>query len=56
MRKYTIITEAIVAVLMVVLAVIRIAMGEYMLAECRAYLQGTPCQYEVSEEMLATMA
>ena len=32
MRKYTIITEIIVAVLMVIFAVIRIAMGEYMLA------------------------
>ena len=31
-------------------------MGEYVLAECRAYLNGEPCRYEVTEKMLATMA
>lgn len=31
-------------------------MGEYMLAECRAYLSGTPTRFEVSEKMLETMA
>ncbi len=31
-------------------------MGEYMLAECQAYLSGKPCQYEVSVKMLETMA
>ncbi|MBQ8344877.1 MAG: hydroxyacid dehydrogenase, partial [Clostridia bacterium] len=31
-------------------------MGEYMLAECQAYLHGEPCRYEVTEAMLATMA
>jgi phosphoglycerate dehydrogenase-like enzyme len=31
-------------------------MGEYMLRECEAYLSGEPCRYEVTEEMLKTMA
>lgn len=31
-------------------------MGEYMLRECEAFLHGTPCRYEVTEAMLATMA
>ena len=31
-------------------------MGEYMLAECRAYLSGEPTRFEVSEKMLETMA
>ena len=31
-------------------------MGEYMLAECRAYMSGEPCHYEVTEKMLETMA
>ena len=31
-------------------------MGEYMLAECRAYLSGKPTRFEVSEKMLETMA
>lgn len=31
-------------------------MGEYMLAECEAYLKGDACQYEVTEKMLETMA
>lgn len=31
-------------------------MGEYMLAECKAYLNGEDCRYEVSEKMLETMA
>lgn len=31
-------------------------MGEYMLAECKAYLGGEGCRYEVTEGMLATMA
>jgi phosphoglycerate dehydrogenase-like enzyme len=31
-------------------------MGEYMLAECQAYLKGEPCNYEVSVKMLETMA
>ncbi|MBQ8389157.1 MAG: hydroxyacid dehydrogenase [Clostridia bacterium] len=31
-------------------------MGEYMLDECRAYLSGEPCHYEVTEKMLETMA
>ena len=31
-------------------------MGEYMLAECQAYLKGEPCNYEVSAKMLETMA
>lgn len=31
-------------------------MGEYMLAECRAYLNGEPCRYEITEKMLETMA
>ena len=31
-------------------------MGEYMLAECQAYLFGEPCKYEVSMKMLETMA
>ncbi|MBR2353253.1 MAG: hydroxyacid dehydrogenase [Clostridia bacterium] len=31
-------------------------MGEYMLRECEAYLEGRPIKYEVTEQMLATMA
>ena len=31
-------------------------MGLYMLGECKAYLSGEPCKYEVSEKMLETMA
>lgn len=31
-------------------------MGEYMRAECDAYLRGAPCRYEVTAEMLKTMA
>ena len=31
-------------------------MGEYMLAECRAYLSGEPTRFEVTEKMLETMA
>ena len=31
-------------------------MGEYMLAECQAYLNGEKCKYEVTENMLKTMA
>ena len=31
-------------------------MGEYMLAECKAYLLGKNTKYEVTEEMLKTMA
>ena len=31
-------------------------MGEYMLEECRAYLEGKDCNYEVSMKMLETMA
>ena len=31
-------------------------MGAYMCAECMAYLNGNPYQYEVTESMLATMA
>jgi phosphoglycerate dehydrogenase-like enzyme len=31
-------------------------MGEYMLHECRAYLSGETCRYEVNEKMLETMA
>ena len=31
-------------------------MGEYMLDECKAYLEGEPCKYEVSLKMLETMA
>ena len=31
-------------------------LGLYMLRECEAYLSGMPCQYEVSEAMLETMA
>jgi phosphoglycerate dehydrogenase-like enzyme len=31
-------------------------MGEYMLAECKTYLAGEPCKYEVTEKMLETMA
>jgi phosphoglycerate dehydrogenase-like enzyme len=31
-------------------------MGEYMLAECQAYLLGESCKYEVSIKMLETMA
>ena len=31
-------------------------MGEYMLAECRSYLNGDACRYEVSASMLETMA
>ena len=31
-------------------------MGEYMLDECKTYLAGEPCQYEVSLKMLETMA
>lgn len=31
-------------------------MGEYMLTECRAYLSGELCHYEVTEKMLETMA
>ena len=31
-------------------------MGEYMLAECRAYLSGEPTRFEVSVTMLETMA
>lgn len=31
-------------------------MGTFMLEECRAYLAGEPCRYEISEEMLETMA
>jgi phosphoglycerate dehydrogenase-like enzyme len=31
-------------------------MGEYMLEECRAYLEGEGCRYEVSMKMLETMA
>ncbi|MBE6593624.1 MAG: hydroxyacid dehydrogenase [Ruminococcaceae bacterium] len=31
-------------------------MGEYMLDECKAYVSGKPCKYEVSVEMLKTMA
>lgn len=31
-------------------------MGEYMLGECKAYLDGEPCKYEVSMKMLETMA
>ena len=31
-------------------------MGEYMLAECRAYLAGEVCRYEINEKMLETMA
>lgn len=31
-------------------------MGEYMLDECKAYLAGEPCKYEVSLKMLETMA
>ncbi len=31
-------------------------MGEFMLAECLAYLNGEPCRYEVTEKMLETMA
>ena len=33
-----------------------VRMAEYMLAECRAWLSGSPVQYEVTEAMLATMA
>lgn len=31
-------------------------MGEYMLDECKAYLRGESCRYEVSVKMLETMA
>ena len=31
-------------------------MGKYMLAEYTAYAKGEPCEYEVSEKMLETMA
>ncbi len=31
-------------------------MGEYMLAECRAYMCGEVCKYEITEKMLETMA
>ena len=31
-------------------------LGLYMLRECEAYLTGKPCQYEVNEKMLETMA
>ena len=31
-------------------------MGEYMLGECKDYLDGEPCKYEVSMKMLETMA
>ena len=31
-------------------------MGEYMLDECKTYLAGEPCKYEVSLKMLETMA
>ena len=31
-------------------------MGEYMLAECKTYIAGEPCKYEVTEKMLETMA
>lgn len=31
-------------------------MGEYMLAECTAYLRGETCRYEVTAKMLETMA
>lgn len=31
-------------------------MGEYMLDECKTYLAGDPCKYEVSLKMLETMA
>lgn len=31
-------------------------LGLYMLQECEKYLAGEPCQYEVSEKMLETMA
>ena len=31
-------------------------MGEYMLGDCKAYLDGEPCKYEVSMKMLETMA
>ena len=31
-------------------------MGEYMLEECKSYVSGKPCKYEVSVEMLKTMA
>lgn len=31
-------------------------MGEYMLEECRSYLEGKSCKYEVSMKMLETMA
>ena len=31
-------------------------MGEYMLDECRAFLNGESCKYEVSMKMLETMA
>ena len=31
-------------------------MGEYMLMECKSYLGGEACRYEVNEKMLETMA
>ena len=31
-------------------------MGEFMLEECRSYLNGEPTKYEITEEMLKTMA
>lgn len=31
-------------------------MGLYMIQQCQAYLAGAPCQYEVTEKMLETMA
>jgi phosphoglycerate dehydrogenase-like enzyme len=31
-------------------------MGTYMAQECQAYLAGAPTRYEVTEEMLQTMA
>ena len=31
-------------------------MGEYMLMECKAYLGGAVCRYEVNEKMPETMA
>jgi phosphoglycerate dehydrogenase-like enzyme len=31
-------------------------MSEYMLNECKSYIAGQPCKYEVTEEMLKTMA
>ena len=33
-----------------------VRMAEYMVAECQNYINGTPCKYEVTPEMLATMA